>query len=195
MADGASTADGVTVYSALQRADFIDLSRAIMRRQSRVNPFILPPVVVLGGLLALFGPWPFVGVFLILFGLVLAGQLWRQPYRLWSAQEKLLTSPGTVTFDGEGVRRLVPGRVDVRVPWPAVEGVLDTGRVVGLRIAKYSWIMVPLSGEVPSAERVRDLIAAHAPTAAVRALRPGNARSRLVHLWSPVRHHRRKAAL
>jgi hypothetical protein len=155
--------DPLVLSSVLRRDDFLRLSRRIARPRVWLLRWVLLALFVIYGIAQFIVGSPAWGGGFLFGAIVFAGLAWWQPYRLWKAQEKMLTTPGTVTLDDAGVHRVVPGVHDARVPWSSIDAAVDGGSVVGLRLNRYSWLMISLPGDPPAAARVRALIAEHVP--------------------------------
>jgi len=93
-----------------------------------------------------------------------AALLWWSIYLTWAGQVRLLSSPGTTRIDGTGVFTAVPGVMDSRVPWGSIEAAVYSQDVLGLRLNRYSYIMVPLPSDPAEQERLRHLVGQHVPS-------------------------------
>ncbi|PZS32303.1 MAG: hypothetical protein DLM59_08415 [Pseudonocardiales bacterium] len=156
--ESTETHGSLVIPSALTRDEYVELSRLLQRKQLRLPMWLaVAGLIVCGGIAVAFGP-RLVGACIVLFVALLVALTWRQPYRLWSAQAQRLTAPGTVTLDDAGVARDVPGVVEGRVPWSRIASAVDTGRVVGLKLSRYEWIMFALPGDPAVARRLREVL-------------------------------------
>jgi len=163
----------VVTASALRREDYLQLARALRRRNARAPLWAVAAVPLLLTGVFLFvasrvsGGWvtglQMLSGWLAACTVVFVASTLLQPKRLWSAQRERLTAPGTVTFDDAGVGRDVPGVVAARVPWSRIAAVVDTGPAVGLQIGRYEWIMVALPADPALAARLRDVLHSHGP--------------------------------
>ena len=158
----------VVLDSALSRDQFVRVHRLLLRRQSRASPLVIVVLLVIVALVLVVVDSPVLGVssramaaVVGFIAVMVAVLIWRQPYRLWTGQEKLLASEGTLTLDADGVFRMVPGVVEARIPWSSIEATVDGGDVLGLRTSRYTWLMVPLPDDPDAAARAREMLAKH----------------------------------
>ncbi len=158
----------VVMSSVVGRKQFVRLHRRLQRGElgpGRISLGVLALVAVVA-LVAVRQPFGAVGsptFIMVLLALTLGIGIafWRQPYRLWHTQADKLAAPGNVTLDDEGVHRVVSGGMDARIPWSDIELGVDAGDVLGLRITRYSWILLPLPDDPQLAADVRDVVTQH----------------------------------